>query len=113
MYQPDLEVLKQKTKADFKLVHDAHWKIECFHRVIKQVCNIERFYVRDEHAIRNHFYCSLRVFVKLQTLCFQKIIGNCYEISRQLFVPIIREFILENLDEAAMAWPRFEQTVNA
>lgn len=103
MYQPDLEVLKQKTKADFKLVHDAHWKIECFHRVIKQVCNIERFYVRDEHAIRNHFYCSLRVFVKLQTLCFQKIIGNCYEISRQLFVPIIREFILENLDEAAMA----------
>ena len=62
LYKPELAVLQQLTHADFKGTHDDHWKIECFHRVIKQVCNIERFYVRGEQAIRNHFFCALRAF---------------------------------------------------
>ena len=48
LYKRDLEALEQLTYDDFKAIHDDHWKIECFHRIIKQVCNIERFYVRDE-----------------------------------------------------------------
>ena len=79
------------------------WHIECFHRVIKQVCNIERFYVRDEQAIRNHFFCALKAFCKLQTMCLNGLINNCYEISRQLFVPVIRQFILENVAEDTFA----------
>ena len=97
LYQPDLRELQQLNQASFKRVHDNHWQIECFHRVIKQVCNIERFYVRDEHAIRNHFFCALLAFCKLQTLCIKGIIANCYEVSRQLFVPVIRQFIQDNL----------------
>ena len=46
-YQPDLEVLKQLSRSEFKRLHDQHWQIVMFHRVIKQVCNIEQFYVRD------------------------------------------------------------------
>ncbi|CAN5585211.1 transposase [soil metagenome] len=103
LYRPDLEMLQQLTRETFKSVHDDHWKIECFHRVIKQVCNIERFYVRGEQAIRNHFFCALRAFCKLQTLCINGLINNCYEISRQLFVPVIRQFILENVTEATFA----------
>lgn len=103
MYLPELEALHQLTRAQFKQVHDEHWQIECFHRVIKQVCNIERFYVRDEQAIRNHFFCALRAFAKLQTWCIKGLLGNCYELSRQLFVPIIRQFILDNLTEATFA----------
>ena len=103
LYQPDLENLNPLTRDDFKLVHHAHWQIECFHRVIKQVCNIERFYVRDEQAIRNHFYCALRAFGKLQTLSIQGVIENCYEISRQLFVPVIRQFILDHATESTFA----------
>jgi hypothetical protein len=103
LYRPDLEALQQLTRETFRAVHDDHWKIECFHRVIKQVCNIERFYVRNEQAIRNHFFCALRAFCKLQTLCINGLINNCYEISRQLFVPVIRQFILENATEATFA----------
>ncbi|MGD1950119.1 MAG: transposase [Leptolyngbyaceae cyanobacterium] len=103
MYQPTLELLNHVTRAEFKQVHDEHWQIECFHRVIKQVCNIERFHVRDEQAIRNHFYCALRAFGKLQTLCTQGVIRNCYEMSRQLFVPVIRQFILDHATEATFA----------
>jgi len=54
---PELENLKLLTRETFKQVHDRHWQIESFHRVIKQVCNIERFQVRNQQAIRNHFFC--------------------------------------------------------
>ena len=103
LYRPNLERLQHLTRDIFKAVHDDHWKIECFHRVIKQVCNIERFYVRGEQAIRNHFFCALRAFCKLQTMCINGLINNCYEISRQLFVPVIRQFILENVTAATFA----------
>lgn len=103
LFRPDVDALEQLTRQQFRQVHDDHWQIECFHRVIKQVCNIERFYVRDEQAIRNHFFCALRAFGKLQTLCIKGVIKTCYELSRQLFVPVIRQFILENLTEDTFA----------
>jgi len=104
MFLPELEQLSSLTQKQFKLVHDDHWRIECFHRIIKQVCNLERFYVRNEHPIRNHFFCALRAFSKLQTLCLQGVINNCYGISRQLFVPVIRQFILDNLTESTFSY---------
>ncbi|NJP11571.1 MAG: transposase [Leptolyngbyaceae cyanobacterium RU_5_1] len=91
------ESLKHLTRQTFKQVHDQHWQIESFHRVIKQVCNLERFYVRDEQAIRNHFFCALQAFCRLQTMRVEGLIENLYEVSRQLFIPVIRQFILENL----------------
>ncbi len=103
MFLPELEDCQSLSREQFKQVHDHHWQIECFHRVIKQVCNLERFYVRDEYPIRNHFFCVLRAFSKLQTLCLKGLIKNCYEISRQLFVPVIRQFILDNLTEVTFA----------
>ncbi|CCI27069.1 transposase (fragment) [Microcystis aeruginosa PCC 9809] len=77
--------------------------IEEFHRVIKQVCNIERFFVRDQWAIRNHFFCALRAFCHLQTACLNQLINNCYEFARKLFIPVIRQFIMENITETMFA----------
>ena len=103
MFLPEIKDCHSLRRKQFEQVHATHWQIECFHRVIKQVCNLERFYVREEHPIRNHFFCALRAFSKLQTLCIKGLIQNCYEISRQLFVPVIRQFILDNLTEATFA----------
>jgi len=36
-------------------------------------------------------------FSKLQTMRVEGLIDNLYQVSRQLFVPIIRQFILEHL----------------
>jgi hypothetical protein len=102
-YQPDLEGLQKLSRSEFKRLHDQHWQIEMFHRVIKQVCNIERFYVRDTQAIQNHFFCALRAFSKLQTLRINDLIDNLYQISRELFVPVIRQFILDNHKNAALS----------
>lgn len=97
MYLPDDSELRQLNRQDFRQIHDSHWQIESFHRVIKQVCNIERFQVRTESAIRTHFFCALQAFCKLQTMRVEGLIDNLYQVSRQLFVPVIRQFIWENL----------------
>lgn len=97
MHLPDDTQLRQLNRQDFRQIHDSHWQIESFHRVIKQVCNIERFQVRTESAIRTHFFCALQAFCKLQTMRVEGLIDNLYQVSRQLFVPVIRQFIFENL----------------
>jgi len=104
LHLKDLEALKQLTRLEFKQVHDRHWQIECFHRVIKQVCNIEHFQVRDTQAIHNHFFCSLRAFAKLQKMRVDGLIDNLYQVSRQLFIPVIRQFILKNLSQPISSW---------
>lgn len=35
LYMPDSETLKQTTRAKFQRIHDIHWSIENFHRVVK------------------------------------------------------------------------------
>jgi hypothetical protein len=94
-YLPNLDELERLSRFEMKQLHDQHWTIETFHRVIKQVCNIERFYVRNTQAIRNHFFCSFRAFSHLQNLRLNGLILNLYAVSRQLFIPVIRQFILE------------------
>jgi len=59
--------------------------------------------VRDQQAIRNHFFCALRAFGKLQTMRIEGLIDNLYQVSRQLFIPMIRQFILKSLPEPASA----------
>jgi len=92
----NLDDLENITKADFKRVHDAHWSIERFHRAIKQVCNIERFQVRRENPIRNHIFCAIKAFVKLEFMRESKVISHWYEVKRDLFVSTIKNYILEN-----------------
>lgn len=103
MYLPDSTELGQLERQNLRQIHDSHWQIESFHRVIKQVCNVERFQVRTESAIRTHFFCALQAFCKLQTMRVEGLIDNLYQVSRQLFVLVIRQFILENLSKPTTA----------
>ena len=97
MYQPEEDELGEINRQKFRTIHDTHWQIESFHRVIKQVCNVERFQVRTESGIRTHLFCALQAFSQLQTMRVEGLIDNLYQVSRQLFVPVIRQFITENL----------------
>jgi hypothetical protein len=92
----NLESLDSINYTDFKSTHDQHWQIECYHRALKQVCNIERFQVRKSHAIRTHIYCALKAFCKLEIMKTKQIITNWYQVQRQLFNKIIAEFIKHN-----------------
>lgn len=94
MSTAELSHLESITKIDFDRVHGAHWGIERFHRAIKQVCNIERFQVRNENPIKNHIFCALKAFVKLELMRFNKTISHWYELRRDLYLDTIRNFIV-------------------
>ena len=95
----DLDSLEGISKIDFERWHKTHWMIERFHRAIKQVCNIERFQVRRNHPIKNHVVCALKAFVKLELMRFNQLITHWYEVKRDLFVKVIRDFICGELTQ--------------
>ena len=53
-YLPNGDDYGALRQANFQSLHDQHWKIEQYHRMIKQVCNIERCQVRTKVATLNH-----------------------------------------------------------
>ena len=97
LYLPSEEMCKQITRNEFITIHDTHWGIESFHRAIKQVYGICRFMVRDSYAIKTHIFCSLQAFVRLELMRSEKIISNWYELQRNLFTIVVREYIVSNL----------------
>jgi hypothetical protein len=102
-YSGDDEVFEEITSAEFLTIHDTHWGIESFHRAVKQVCGISRFQVRDSHAIRNHIFCSLQAFIRLESMRAERLIANWYEVQKNLFTSVIREYILDNLSLSGQA----------
>mgnify|MGYP006388182165 CR=1 FL=1 len=102
MSTAQLEHLESITKIDFERIHDAHWSIERFHRVIKQVCNIERFQVRNENPIKNHIFCALKAFIKLEFMRFNRIISHWYVVRRDLYLETIRSFIVDSTKTNAL-----------
>jgi len=100
-------------KPEFKSLHDQHWKIEQYHRVIKQVCNIERFQVRTKVAILNHIFVALCGFFYLQKMTFENFITNAYQWKRSLFTKAIATFIRKFLPDIKNLLPKFQKVVNA
>lgn len=104
VYLPNNEPLAVFDRKRFIELHNKHWQIEQYHRVIKQVCHIEQFQVRSQTAIRNHIFSSLCAYVRLQHLRVTDLISNCYCLQRNLFNQVIRSFIqsfmptIEHLD---------------
>jgi len=101
LFLPDATALAAFTEAQFKRLHDHHWGIEQFHRAVKQVCNIERFHVRDRDAIHTHIFSALRAFVQLECQRAAGAIRNWYEVKRNLFNPLIAAFIQDHLAQLA------------
>lgn len=96
VYSPGYSAKNSFNEEEFKNIHDIHWEIEPYHRVLKPVCNIEHFQVRTEPAIRNHFFSALCGYVKLSILKASGQIANGYEIQKELFLEVIAKFIREN-----------------
>lgn len=103
VYFPEEEDLEQVTRKEFVTIHDTHWGIESFHRAIKQVCGICKFMVRNSDAIKTHIFCSLQAFVRLEKMRSEKLISNWYELQRNLFTKVIREYVLDNLSSTDVA----------
>ncbi len=110
---PDEEKTAVFDKKAFTEQHDRHWQIEQYHRAIKQVCNIERFQVRNKRAINNHIFSAICGFVQLQKLSFADVINNCYGVQRNLFNDVMASFIDTFMPNMNHLNPKFRSVVNA
>jgi hypothetical protein len=98
-YLNDMDATEQITRQEFNQLHSVHWGIECYHRAVKQLCGIERFMVRTTEAIKTHIFCSIRAFTQLELMRAKELIENWYELQRNLYLQVARQFILEHLTQ--------------
>lgn len=105
--------LDQINEDKFEELHDTHWKIEQYHRTVKQVCNIERFYIRGASGVRTHLFASICGFVALQRMTVNDLIANCYEISRELFKTVIADFVKNFAPTMKNLLPKYNKVYNA
>ena len=96
---PTLNAIEKITFGYFLGIHSTHWGIECYHRAIKQLCGINRFLVRTSEAILTHVFCSLRAFIQLELMRAEELIVNWYQIQRKLSLEVVRDFILNQLNQ--------------
>ncbi|MBM0745587.1 hypothetical protein JOY44_29650 (plasmid) [Phormidium sp. CLA17] len=68
---------------------------------MKQVCNIERFHVKDRDAIQTHIFSALRAFVQLECKRVAGAILKWYEVKRNLFNPLFASCIQDQLAQLA------------
>ena len=53
--------------------------------------------MRKTQAVLNHFFCSIRGFIKLELMRVSKLIDNWYEPQRKLSLNVARDFIIQNI----------------
>lgn len=113
VFLPNAETYDAFEQADFQKLHDQHWQIEQYHRMIKQVCNIEKFQVRSKVAILNHIFAALCGYIHLQQMQFTEIICNAYQWQRALYRDAIATFVSSFMIGKEYLNPQFQASVNA
>lgn len=113
VFLPDTNAYDAFQPADFQTLHDQHWQIEQYHRLIKQVCHIEKFQVRGKVPIRNHVFAALCSYVHLQQMQFVDIISNAYQWQRNLYTDAVAAFVNNFMQGKQHLNPQFQAAVNA
>ena len=99
IFMPGILETEAITRVDFLATHSLPWGIECYHRAIKQLCEIKKFFVRTTEAILTHLFCLVRAFIQLELIRAEELIDNWYEIQRNLSLEVARDFILNYLNQ--------------
>lgn len=113
VFLPDADAYDAFQLTDFQKLHDQHWQIEQYHRMIKQVCNIEKFQVRGKVPILNHLFAALCSYIHLQQMQFTDIISNAYQWQRELYTDVVASFVKSFIVGKDYLNPQFHAAVNA
>jgi len=87
----DFVVTNDVSQNDAKAVRNEckiRWKIEEFHREIKQLTGIESCQCRKEKIQRNHIGCAMLVWAKLKNLAYQTK-RNVYELWKSQYDQLV------------------------
>jgi hypothetical protein len=110
---PDAQRYSTFGRLHFQRLHDQHWGIEQYHRLLKQVCNVERFQVRGKVPILNHIFATLCSFVQLQEMRFTHAIVNAYQCKAELFTQAVAAFVTGFIPGKEHLNPQYRAVVNA
>jgi len=64
--------LKAMTEAERETQAKSAWRIEMYHRALKQQCLIERAQCRRLRPVLNHIGLCIRAFVRLESHCYRE-----------------------------------------
>ena len=64
--------LKPMTEAEREIQAKASWRIEMYHRALKQQCLIERAQCRRLRPVLNHIGLCIRAFVRIESHCYRE-----------------------------------------
>ena len=81
--------------------------------MIKQVCNIEKFQVRNKVPILNHIFAALCGYVHLQQMKFTEIILNAYLWQKALYQDVVATYVANFMIGKEYLNPQFQASVNA
>ena len=89
------------TFEEFQEVKNASWRIEEFHRGVKQCYNIGNFFVRRRFPVLGLISLSMRAFFILERIGIDKKI-NWYELRRELNRMTVGNAIISLCNEAGL-----------
>ena len=78
---------------DIKTVAAQRWKIEEYHRGLKQTTGIEKCQARSQRSQRNHIFCAIIAFIALEMQRRKKHI-SWYQTKQQIIQYAMRQYIL-------------------
>jgi hypothetical protein len=113
VFLPDANTYDAFTQTEFQKLHDQHWHIEQYHRLIKQVCHIENFQVRGKVPILNHLFAALCSYVHLQQMQIADVISNAYCWQRDLYKDVVAAFVRTFIVGKEYLNPQLQTAVNA
>ncbi len=64
--------LEQMTDAERETEAKSAWRIEMYHRALKQQCLIERAQCRRLRPVMNHIGLCIRAFVRIESHCYRE-----------------------------------------
>jgi putative transposase len=84
----------EMTLLDIKTVAAQRWKIEEYHRGLKQTTGIEKCQARNQRSQRNHIFCSILSFVALEMQRRKEEI-SWYQAKQQIIQHAMRQYLLK------------------
>jgi len=81
------------TLSDIKTVAAQRWKIEEYHRGLKQTTGIEKCQARTQRSQRNHIFCSIISFIGLE-LQRRKTGVSWYQTKQKIMQHAMRQYML-------------------
>ncbi len=60
------------TEAEREIQAKSAWRIEMYHRALKQQCLIERAQCRRQRPVLNHIGLCIRAFVRIESHCYRE-----------------------------------------